>query len=65
MRAPVFIIHGDNDGVIPYALGRQVFDAANQPKQLWTLQGSGHNDIVLVAGDRYVERLKEFYAKLH
>jgi fermentation-respiration switch protein FrsA (DUF1100 family) len=51
--------------VIPYELGREVFDAANEPKQLWTLEGAGHNDIVQVAGERYVERLKEFYGKLN
>ena len=46
-------------------LGREVFDAANEPKQFWTLEGSRHNDIVSVAGERYVERLKEFYDKLN
>ena len=65
VRAPVFVIHGDNDEVIPYELGREVFEAANEPKQLWTLEGSHHNDIVSVAGERYVERLKEFYGKLN
>jgi hypothetical protein len=65
VHAPVFIIHGDNDAVIPYELGREVFDAANEPKRLWTLEGSGHNDIVLVAGRRYVERLQEFYDGLN
>jgi hypothetical protein len=65
VHAPVLIIHGDNDTVIPYELGREVFDAANEPKQLWTLEGAGHNDIVQVAGERYVERLKEFYGKLN
>ena len=65
VRAPVFVIHGDNDEVIPYELGREVFEAANEPKELWTLEGSHHNDIVSVAGERYVERLKEFYGKLN
>ena len=62
VEAPVLIIHGDRDEVIAYRLGREVFDAANVPKELWTLEGAGHNNIVQVGGRRYVEKLREFYA---
>ena len=64
VTAPVFVIQGDRDATIPHVLGQQVFEAANEPKQLWTIPGAGHNDIVEVAGPEYVERLKQFYAGL-
>jgi fermentation-respiration switch protein FrsA (DUF1100 family) len=64
VKAPVLIIHGDRDEVIAYDLGREVFEAANDPKEFWTLEGSGHNNIVQVGGRRYVEKLRAFYAGL-
>lgn len=62
IRAPVLVIHGDRDEVIPFRLGRAVFEAAGEPKQFWTVPGAGHNDIPETAGPAYVERLRAFLA---
>jgi fermentation-respiration switch protein FrsA (DUF1100 family) len=43
-HGPLLICHGDIDEIIPYELGHQLFDAANEPKRLVTLSGVGHND---------------------
>ena len=40
---PVFIAHGDCDGLVPYAHGQRLFAAANEPKVFFTRQGCGHN----------------------
>ncbi len=64
VEAPVLIMHGDRDEVIAYRLGREVFETANMPKELWTVEGAGHNNIVQVGGRRYVEKLREFYAAI-
>lgn len=40
--APLFIIHGDQDALIPVEFGRRLFAAANQPKELEVVQGFGH-----------------------
>jgi hypothetical protein len=29
---PLLVIHSRDDQVVPFAMGRQLFDAANQPK---------------------------------
>ena len=42
VRAPLLIIHGEKDDVVPYDLGVQLFSAANEPKQMLTLPGAGH-----------------------
>ncbi len=42
IRAPLLIVHGDRDHVVPYQLGAQLFAAASEPKQLITLSGEGH-----------------------
>ncbi|MEN6532855.1 MAG: alpha/beta hydrolase [Bryobacteraceae bacterium] len=64
VHAPVLIFHGDNDEVIPYRLGRRLFEAANEPKFFRPVPGAGHNDIVETAGERYREWLSEFYRNI-
>ncbi len=64
VKAPVLIIHGTQDPVIDYALGRQVYEAAPGPKQFWSVEGAHHSDIPEVAGGQYVARLREFYGQL-
>jgi fermentation-respiration switch protein FrsA (DUF1100 family) len=63
VRAPLLVIHGDQDEVIPYRLGRRVFDAAREPKEFWTIPGAGHNDIPETAGPEYPRRLRAFLEK--
>lgn len=36
--------HGDADSIIPYTLGQQLFERANEPKHFVTLEGHDHND---------------------
>lgn len=43
-HGPLLISHGDADSIVPYRMGRQLFDAANQPKRFITLAGGDHND---------------------
>jgi len=62
VRAPVLIIQGTRDEVIPRELGWELFKAAREPKWFWAVEGAGHNDIVEAAGARYRERLAAFYA---
>jgi len=64
VRAPVFVIHGDRDEVIPFAHGRALFEAANPPKWFWQVRGAMHNDLLFVADGEYVPRLREFYGRL-
>lgn len=43
-HGPLLQIHGDKDHVIPYKLGRKLFDAANEPKTFVTKAGCDHED---------------------
>jgi uncharacterized protein len=44
INAPLLIIHGARDQIVPMQLGRKLFDAASEPKQFVTLPDAGHND---------------------
>lgn len=60
VHAPVLVIHGEQDEVIPFRMGRSVFEAAPEPKQFWAIPGAGHNDIPESAGPDYPARLRAF-----
>jgi fermentation-respiration switch protein FrsA (DUF1100 family) len=62
VRAPVLIVHGTKDEMIPFSMGRCLFENASQPKALYAVEGAGHNDLLEVAGEAYLERLKTFVA---
>lgn len=42
-RAPVLVMVGGQDDIIPPRFGRRLFDAANDPKELWISPEGGHN----------------------
>ncbi len=45
IRAPLLILHGARDGVIPARFGRALFDAAPEPKELHLIANARHSDI--------------------
>lgn len=57
---PILVIHGERDTIIPIELGRQVFEAALQPKSFYSVPGADHNDLPFVGGRPYFQRLKRF-----
>ena len=60
VRAPLLFFHGDADRIVPWALGRRLFELAPEPKAFETLRGAGHNDTVEVGGRAYLERIGRF-----
>ena len=42
---PVLFIHGEDDRLIPFTLGKKLFYAANQPKEMIVYAKTGHNDL--------------------
>jgi fermentation-respiration switch protein FrsA (DUF1100 family) len=45
LRAPLLVIHGEADEVVPFAQGQALFAAAPEPKTFLTLHGSRHYDL--------------------
>lgn len=60
VRAPVLIMHGGQDDIVPIQFGREVFQAAREPKEWHEVQGAGHNDVEVVGGDAYYGTLERF-----
>ena len=53
LDAPVWVIHGARDGVVPVRMGREVHAAAKVKGELVIVPDAGHNDIRVVAGETY------------
>jgi uncharacterized protein len=64
VKSPVFVIHGDRDEVIAYEFGKELFAAAREPKQFWTVPGATHNDLHLAGRAEFPRRLADFYSSL-
>jgi pimeloyl-ACP methyl ester carboxylesterase len=50
LRAPLLVLHGDRDDIVPLSQGRAVFEAAPWSKLMHVFTGLGHNDLVPLAG---------------
>jgi uncharacterized protein len=45
VMAPLLILHGVQDRVVPYAMGEHLFDLANKPKHIVRFLDGGHEDL--------------------
>jgi len=63
LRAPLLVIHGESDEVVPFAQGRALFDAAPEPKTFVTLRGSRHYELE-AAWSEYWSAWRRFLALL-
>jgi uncharacterized protein len=45
VKAPVLVLHGEQDGVIPVEMGRRVYGAANPPKRIELFPQGTHDDL--------------------
>ena len=64
ITAPVLVIHGDGDSLIPVDQGRALHERANEPKSLYIVAGAGHNDVAPTAGAAYGRTIAEWLAAL-
>ena len=64
VRAPVLVLHGDADSVIPFRLGRRLHDAIPGPKRFVTIPGGDHNDVSPRSGEAYWDAIAEFVRSL-
>jgi fermentation-respiration switch protein FrsA (DUF1100 family) len=57
---PKLIIHGERDEIVPFSMGKRLFDAAGEPKFFHPVKDAGHNDVFIVGGEKYFEVFAEF-----
>ena len=60
LAAPLLVVAGERDRIVPAAHSRRLFDAAHQPKRLVVVPGADHNDPELLAGPRLLAEVLGF-----
>lgn len=60
VTAPIFVMQGSADKLVPPAMGRALLAAATAPTELWVAEGAGHEDLgpfgAVEAAVAFVER---------
>ncbi len=63
VKAPVLIIHGDKDDLVPIEQGRKLYETANGPKEFYTIPEANHNDTYIAGGEKYFDVIRRFVSK--
>jgi uncharacterized protein len=63
LRAPLLVIHGERDDIVPAEHGRALYDAAPDPKLLRVFPDAGHNDLIATAGEEWASTVADFAAR--
>lgn len=59
LSVPKLFIHGNQDTIVPFTLGRKLYEAAAQPKEFFILPGN-HNEGPYVYQNEFINRFLEF-----
>lgn len=60
VHIPLVFVHSPRDPAVPYALGRELYDAAHDPKTFWDVLWGGHTSAFLAEDDRYRQKLLDY-----
>jgi uncharacterized protein len=58
---PVFLIQGMGDGMVPLNSAERLYDAAGEPRQLWTEKDVPHLNMYAFYKTRYTRRVIKFF----
>ncbi len=64
LKAPILIIHGEQDEIVPFEQGRRLFEEAPAPKRFFPVPRAGHNDCYIVGGEPYFREIDKFVRRL-
>jgi pimeloyl-ACP methyl ester carboxylesterase len=63
IRAPMLVVHGDRDSIVPYAEGRRLHRLAAPRADFLCVEGADHNDLLEVGGAAYLATLRERFLR--
>jgi fermentation-respiration switch protein FrsA (DUF1100 family) len=64
LRAPLLVLHGDRDDIVPLSQGSALFEAAPGPKRMHVFPSLGHNDLVALAGAEFARVIASWVSAL-
>ena len=60
VSVPTLILHGEDDDIVPFSMGKELFEKALEPKSFLPIQGAGHNDTYVIGGEDYLDAIVNF-----
>ena len=63
-RGPALVLHGNRDSIVPFTLGRELFDRLDTPKRFVEIDGADHNDLIDQSRLDYWKPVIDFVAGL-
>lgn len=60
IAAPILIIHGDKDEVVPYHMGKKLYDVFQGTKKMITIKNGRHNNLTEVDANLYWGEINRF-----
>lgn len=60
IHCPVLVMHGKEDQILPFWHGEKLYEAANEPKQSFWIEGAEHMNYAYVAEERYFDTIQTF-----
>ena len=63
VKVPLLILHGERDGVVPVAMGRELARLANEPKRLVVFPEGGHSNLY-IDGNNALDAVRRWIAEL-
>ncbi|WP_028477488.1 alpha/beta hydrolase [Nocardia sp. CNY236] len=64
VRAPVLIMHGDQDELLPLPHAHALYAAAPEPKRLVVFPGAGHGEVATVGGSEWYGLVRDWAGAL-
>jgi uncharacterized protein len=64
IQAPLLVIAGGQDRIVPVESSRRLYEAASEPKTLLLLEHADHNDYDLLAGTEVIQAIVRFLQPL-
>jgi alpha-beta hydrolase superfamily lysophospholipase len=60
ISCPLLVMHGENDTIIPFWHGQNLYTLATVPKRCWRVPGANHNDILMTNEPGYWAHITQF-----
>lgn len=57
LRAPLLVLHGERDEIVPASHGEALFHAAPARKRMHVFPRVGHNDLVSAAAEQWIDAI--------
>jgi fermentation-respiration switch protein FrsA (DUF1100 family) len=62
IKSPILIMHGEVDGIVPFWMGKKMYELANEPKYSYF---SKYDDHMMEYNEKLLNELKKFINSLN